>query len=329
MAQCKDYGIHSLKTEIKGLQSILNNSINSVFEKVVKAILKTKGRIILSAVGKPGYIAHKAAATLASTGTIASYVHANEASHGDLGMISKSDTVILLSNSGESKEINDIIAYCRRFDITLIGLTRNSNSFLAKTSTIPVILEAVEQTNIVNSPTTSEIMFLAYLDAVATALINIKHFDKDKYKIFHPGGKLGSTLLKVEDIMHKGDELPLVHIDDTMEKVINIMIEKPLGCVGVLDKDENLAGIITDGDFKRKIIQYKNLIENKISEIMTPDPVTIEKNSFALDAVRIMQKGIGKDGNYIQVLFVTENVNNKKNVIGLIHIQDCLRTGVI
>ncbi|HSQ97484.1 MAG TPA: KpsF/GutQ family sugar-phosphate isomerase [Rickettsiales bacterium] len=329
MTQCKDYGIHSIQTEIKGLQSILNNSINDTFEKVVKAILKTKGRVVLSGVGKPGYIAHRVAATLASTGTIATYVHANEASHGDLGMISKSDTVILLSNSGGSKEINDIIAYCKRFDITLIGLTRNPDSFLAKASTIPVVLEDVEQTNIVNSPTTSEIMFLAYLDAVATALININHFDKDKYKIFHPGGKLGSALLKVEEIMHKGDELPIVHEDDNMEKVINIMIEKPLGCVGVLDKNDNLIGIITDGDFKRKIIQYKNLTEKKISEIMTPNPITVEKDMFALDAVKIMEKGVGEDNNYIQVLFVVETTEETKKVIGLIHIQDCLRAGVI
>ncbi|MDD2839886.1 MAG: KpsF/GutQ family sugar-phosphate isomerase [Rickettsiales bacterium] len=329
MAQCKDYGIHSLKTEIKGLQSILDNSINDTFEKVVKAILKTKGRVILSGVGKPGYIAHRVAATLASTGTIASYVHANEASHGDLGMISKSDTVILLSNSGGSKEINDIIAYCKRFDITLIGLTRNPDSFLAKAATIPVVLEAVEQTNAVNSPTTSEIMMLAYLDAVATALININHFDKDKYKIFHPGGKLGSALLKVEEIMHKGDELPLVHEDDTMEKIINVMIEKPLGCVGVLDKDDSLIGIITDGDFKRKIIQYKNLTEKKISEIMILNPITVEKDMFALDAVKIMEKGVGENNNYIQVLFVTETIDDKKKVVGLIHIQDCLRAGVI
>lgn len=329
MTQCKDYGIHSLKTEIKGLQSILDNSMNDTFEKVVKTILKTKDRVILSGVGKPGYIAHRVAATLASTGTIACYVHANEASHGDLGMISKNDTVILLSNSGGSKEINDIIAYCKRFDIPLIGLTRNSDSFLAKAATVPVVLNAVEETNIVNSPTTSIIMMLAYLDAVATALINIKHFDKDKYKIFHPGGKLGSALLKVEEIMHKGNELPLVHENDDMEKVINTMIERPLGCVGVLDNNENLVGIITDGDFKRKIIKYKNLTEKKISEIMTLDPITIDKDIFALDAIKIMEKGVGEDNNYIQVLFITEEVDNKKKVIGLIHIQDCLKAGVI
>ncbi len=328
MTNYKEYGLHSVKTEIKGLQSLLDNSINDTFENVVKAILKTKGRVILSGVGKPSYIAHRVAATLASTGTLAYYVHANEASHGDLGMISKDDTVILLSNSGASKEINDIIAYCKRFDITLIGITRNPNSFLAQAATIPVVLENVEQTNAVNSPTTSEIMILAYLDAVATALINAKHFDKDKYKIFHPGGKLGTALLKVEEIMHKGDELPLVHDTDSMQTMIDTMIKKPLGCVGILDKNDNLIGIITDGDFKRKLIQHKNLMDEKITDIMTKDPITITKDMFALDAVKIMQKGVGDDNNYIQVLFATDDKNSKK-VIGLIHIQDCLRAGVI
>lgn len=329
MGSYKEYGEHSVKTELKGLQSVLDNSINDTFEKVVKTILKTDGKVILSGVGKPSYLAHRVAATLASTGTPAYYVHANEASHGDLGMISKNDTVILLSNSGGSKEINDIIAYCKRFDITLIGITRNPQSFLAQAATIPVVLENVEQTNAVNSPTTSEIMMLAYLDAVATALINAKHFGKDDYKIFHPGGKLGSALLKVEEIMHRGNELPLVHENDSMESIINTMIEKPLGCVGILDKNDSLIGIITDGDFKRKIIQYGDLMKMKITDIMTRDPITINKEAFALDAVKIMQKGVGKDNNYIQVLFVTEDYEDIRKVVGLIHIQDCLRAGVI
>lgn len=326
MSSYTEYGIHSLKTEIKGLQSILDKSINDTFDKVVKTILKTKGRVILSAVGKPGYIAHRVAATLASTGTLSYFVHADEASHGDLGMISKDDTVILLSNSGGSKELNDIIAYCKRFDIIIIGLTRNPNSVLARASTIPVILEDVEQTNVVNSPTTSEIMFLAYLDAVATALINAKQFGKDNYKIFHPGGKLGSALIKVDEIMHSGDELPIAHKNDSMETIVKTMIEKPLGCVGIVDENEKLIGIITDGDFKRKIIQNRDFMDKQVNEIMTQNPITIKQNSFALDAVKVMQNGVGDDNNYIQVLFV---VDDDEKVVGLIHIQDCLKAGVI
>lgn len=330
MAKAREYGIHSVKTEIKGLQSVLDNSINDTFEKVVDTILKTKGRVILSAVGKPGYIAHRVAATLASTGTLAYYVHANEASHGDMGMITKDDIVILLSKSGGSKEINDIIAYCKRFNIKLIGLTRNKESILAKSANIPVVLESIEETNPLNAPTTSETMFSAYLNAVITALINVKHFDKDKYKIFHPGGKLGSSMLKVEEIMHKYDELPLVHENDNMQIVINTMIEKPLGCVGVLNDKDELVGIITDGDFKRKLIKYDNLLQKNISEIMTKNPIVIDRNDFALDAVKVMQQGVGENNNYIQVLFVVDkNTENSKKVVGLIHIQDCLKNGVI
>ncbi len=329
MSKYIEDGKHSLSIEIKGLTSVLENSINSTFEKVVKTILNTKGRIILSGVGKPGYLARRVAATFSSTGTPALFVHADEASHGDLGMITEKDTVILLSNSGSTKELNDIIAYCKRFDITLIGITRNPNSFLAQAANIAVVLENVEQTNIVDSPTTSEIMILAYLDAVATALINAKHFNKDNFKVFHPGGKLGSTLLKVKELMHKDDELPIAHENDSIEKVINIMIEKPLGCVAVLDKNDSLVGIITDGDFKRKIIQYKDLMSKKIVDIMTPNPITINKDAFALDAVKMMKRGVGENNNYIQVLLVVEEVENIKKVIGLIHIQDCLRAGVI
>lgn len=329
MSKYIEDGKHSLSIEIKGLTSVLENSINSTFEKVVKTILNTKGRIILSGVGKPGYLARRVAATFSSTGTPALFVHADEASHGDLGMITEKDTVILLSNSGSTKELNDIIAYCKRFDITLIGITRNPNSFLAQAANIAVVLENIEQTNIVDSPTTSEIMILAYLDAVATALINAKHFNKDNFKVFHPGGKLGSTLLKVKELMHKDDELPLAHENDSIEKVINIMIEKPLGCVAVLDKNDSLVGIITDGDFKRKIIQYKDLMSKKIVDIMTPNPITINKDAFALDAVKMMKRGVGENNNYIQVLLVVEEVENIKKVVGLIHIQDCLRAGVI
>ena len=329
MSKYIEDGKHSLSVEIKGLTSVLENSINSTFEKVVKTILNTKGRIILSGVGKPGYLARRVAATFSSTGTPALFVHADEASHGDLGMITEKDTVILLSNSGSTKELNDIIAYCKRFDITLIGITRNPNSFLAQAANIAVVLENIEQTNIVDSPTTSEIMILAYLDAVATALINAKHFNKDNFKVFHPGGKLGSTLLKVKELMHKGDELPLAHENDSIEKVINIMIEKPLGCVAVLDKNDSLVGIITDSDFKRKIIQYKDLMSKKIVDIMTPNPITINKDAFALDAVKIMKRGVGENNNYIQVLLVVEEVKNIKKVVGLIHIQDCLKAGVI
>lgn len=325
MSNYIESGKKSLEIEIKGLKSILDNSINETFEKVVKTILKTKGRVILTGMGKPGYIAHKAAATFASTGTLASYIHPGEASHGDLGMISKDDTVILLSSSGGTKELNDIMAYCKRFSITMIGITQNPKSILAQVSTILVALEAIEETNIINSPTTYPIMMLSYLDAVATALIDIRNFGKNEYKKFHPGGMLGISMLKVEELMHKDDELPLVYEDDDMSKIVSTMIKKPLGCVAILDKEDNLAGILTDGDFKRNLVSCDDFMNKKASEVMTKNPITVSKNTFALDAVKLMSQGVGENNNYVQVLLVVEN----KKVVGLIHIQDCLKAGVI
>lgn len=326
----KDYTAsakHSLSMEITGLQSILEKSVDDTFNLVVKTILKTKGRVVLSGMGKPGYIAHKTAATLASTGTPAIFIHPAESSHGDLGMIAKGDTVILLSNMGGSRELNDIIAYCKRFGITLIGVTRKANSTLGESADIRVVLENIPETNAVGSPTTSMVMMLAYMDAVATALINARGFNEENYKIFHPGGKLGAALIKVDEIMHMGNEIPLIRLGDTMAEALDEMIAKSLGCVGILDDGDKLVGIITDGDLKRRLKEYNcNLMEMKVSDVMTPNPIAIRKNSLALEAVKIMNIGVGANNNYIQVLFV---VDSDDRVVGILHIQDCFRAGVI
>ena len=321
MSKYKKIAIHSLETEIKGLKSIIEKSINETFDKVIDTILNTKGKIILSGVGKPGYIAHRVATTLSSTGTMSFFVNANEASHGDMGMIGKDDVVVILSNSGESKELKDIITYCNRFNIVIIGLTRNKDSFLAKSSNIPVVLENIEQTNSVDSPTTSEIMFLSYLDAVATVLIDVKNFKKDDYKIFHPGGKLGLNLLKVEEIMHNINELPIVTKNTSMNEAIKIMVQKPLGCLLIVNTKNNLLGLITDGDFKRQLLKDNYLMNKSVEDIMLIDVITISKDMYVVDAINIMKKGNNKNNNYIQILPVIEN--NK--LIGLLHIQDCLK----
>ena len=322
----KKFAIHSLNTEIKGIQSVLDNSVDESFDLIIKTILKTKGRIILTAVGKPSYIAHRVAATFSSTGTISYYVHADEASHGDLGMISKDDTVIMLSNSGESKELKDIIVYCKRFNIPIIGITRNNNSFLANNSTISVVLENIEQTNIVNSPTTSEIMFLAYLDAIATTLINVKNFNKDDYKIFHPGGKLGIDLIKVEEIMYKYEELPIIYEDNTLQDAIEKMIEKPLGCLFVINKNNDLEGFLTENDFKKSLLKYKDSFMTKnIDDLITKNFISLKKDMYVIDVVKIIKKEIEKSNKYIQTLPVLE----KKKIIGLINIQDCKKLGFI
>ncbi|MDR3290482.1 MAG: KpsF/GutQ family sugar-phosphate isomerase [Rickettsiales bacterium] len=317
------FGEHSLNIEIKAMQSLLQHSLNDVFEKVVGTILNTKGRIIVSGIGKPGYIAHKIAATLASTGTPAYYIHSDEASHGDLGMVSNNDTIIMLSASGESKELKDLIHYAKRLEIPLIGLTRNKDSFLAQMSDIPVVLEDIEETNVLKSPTTSSLMFLAYFDAIITALINVKGFDVEKYKLLHPGGKLGASMLKVKEVM--STDAPLCYDTDDIKKVVDVMIKVNKGCVGIINKNDDLVGIIADGDFKRNILVYKDLLEAKIVDIMVKNPLTINENQFAIDAVSIMQ-GNNIKKRYVQNLFV---LNDYKKVVGHLHIQQLLLAGVL
>ena len=183
-----DSGRESVKTEMEGIQTLFDKSINENFIELIDLIMNIKGRVFLSAVGKPGYIARKAAATLTSTGTPSFFIHPDEASHGDMGNITKDDIVILISNSGGSTELNDIIAYCKRFSITLVGMTRKADSFLAKSADLSIILENTPETNKITAPTTSTTMFMVYLDTVATVLIELKGFNNEKFKVFHPGG---------------------------------------------------------------------------------------------------------------------------------------------
>ncbi len=314
-------GRESVRVEINGLNSLLEKSIDDSFVELVNIIMKTKGRVFLSAVGKPGYIAHKVSATLSSTGTPSFFIHPDEASHGDLGMITKEDIVILLSNSGGSTELNDIIAYCKRFSIKLIGITRKKDSFLAKSADLPIILENMPQTNNVNSPTTDIIMFLSYLDAVSTVLIELKGFDNENFKVFHPGGKLGKSLIKIKDIMKTADAVPIININDTVENAIKEMSLKSMGAVCVIENNI-LIGIISDGDLRRKTIEYKNILDKKIEDIMTKNPIFLNEENFAIEAVNIMTE----HGKYIQVLPI---VDNEKKIIGMLHIQDLFKANVI
>jgi arabinose-5-phosphate isomerase len=245
-------------------------------------------------------------------------------------MVTKDDIVVLLSNSGGSTELNDIMKYCKRFDITLIGMTRKAKSVLSEASDIKITLESVDETNPVNSPTTSMIMMVAYCDAVITALIKARGFNKDNYKIFHPGGKLGSTLIKVEDLMWTGNKIPLVYEKDGMRHVLDVMTEKGLGCTGVLDSKKNLVGIITDGDLRRRM--SNDLLSKTASDIMTRNPVTIEKNMFAAEAINIMNSR-GTNNKGITVVFVIDPKLNeelqKENVVGILHMHECIRAGVV
>lgn len=317
-----EIGKKAIETEILGLSSLVEKSIDDNFYKLVTDILSIKGRVLLSAVGKPGYIARKAAASLSSTGTPSLFIHPTEASHGDLGMITKDDMVILLSNSGNSSELNDIIAYCKRFLINLVGITRNQESFLAKSSDLSIVLENMPQTNDINSPTTDTMMFMAYLDAIITTLIKTRNFNIDNFKNFHPGGKLGAYMIKVSDIMRTDSSIPKINTNKTVPEALNEMTLKGVGAVIITDNEDKLIGIISDGDLRRKTLEYNNILEKKIEEIMTKLPKYIDNKKLAVEAVALMTE----KERYIQVLPV---VDNNMKIVGILHIQDLFKARII
>jgi arabinose-5-phosphate isomerase len=302
--------------EIEGLQAVAD-ALDDKFLALVTKIAALKGRVIVSGMGKSGHIARKIAATLASTGTPAHFVHPSEASHGDLGMITADDLVFCLSNSGETHELRDIIAYARRFAIPLVALVRRDNSLLVEAADIAIVLPEVPEASPIGAPTTSTTMMLGYGDALAVALLEKKGFTRDDFSVFHPGGKLGAQFIRVGDLMHGEDELPLVHEATPMQQALLSMTAHRFGCAGVLDKNGALAGIITDGDLRRHMGDY--LMEKHASEVMTKNPITITASMLAAEALGIM------NSKTITCLFVVENAKP----VGILHIHDCLRAGVM
>lgn len=294
----------------------LESQIPGDFSEVVNSILQIKGRVIIVGIGKSGYIARKIASSLASTGTPASYIHPSEASHGDLGMITKSDIVLMLSNSGETKELFDTINYCKRFSIKMVAMTMNPDSSLAKNSDFLLTIPTLKEASLLSAPTTSALMMLALGDAITISLHEAKGFTKDDFLTFHPGGKIGANLIKIKDLMFIGDNLPLVRPDDSFANIILIMTQKSLGCAAVVDYNQNLLGIITDGDLRRNI--DNNLKTLKATDIMTKSPKSVTQNILASEALFIM------NNKSITALPVTEN--NK--IIGIIHIHDIIRAGI-
>lgn len=305
-----------LDQEIKGLEA-LKESLGREFVDAVKLLAETKGRVILSGMGKSGHIARKIAATMASTGTPALFVHPGEASHGDLGMITPEDTVILLSNSGETAELGDIIDYTRRFGIKLIGMVRRKTSVLVESADIALVLPAIPEASPVDAPTTSTTMMLALGDALAVALLEEKGFSSDDFHILHPGGKLGAALLKVKNLMHTGISIPKVFGQTTMSEVLIEMTSKSLGCAAVIDNKNHILGIITDGDLRRHMCSEFTRLSAE--QVMTANPITVKESSLASQALSIMNE------KKITNLFV---VDDHKVVTGVIHIHDCLRAGV-
>jgi arabinose-5-phosphate isomerase len=306
-----------LGTEARALDS-LAESLDGPFLAAVALIEKAPGRVIVTGMGKSGHVARKIAATMASTGCPAFYVHPAEASHGDLGMVTRDDVVVALSNSGETPELGDIIAYTRRFGIGLIGITSRDGSSLATASDVALVLPAnPEACPMGLAPTTSTTMMLALGDALAVTLLERKGFTAADFKVFHPGGKLGQRLLKVSDLMHGGEGLPLVGAETDMADVLLVMTAKSLGCAGVIDTEGKLAGILTDGDLRRHM--SPDLLTAKAGEVMTASPRTVPPNLLAAEALRQM------NARSITSLFVVEADGRP---VGVLHVHDCLRAGL-
>lgn len=298
---------------------VLAQELGQNFSDAVEVIYQTKGRLIISGMGKSGHIANKIAATMASTGTPAFAVHPGEASHGDLGMIMPEDTVLALSNSGNTAELSDLLAYTRRFNIPLIGITANADSVLGKQSDVTLAIPTYEEACPLHlAPTTSTAMMLALGDALAIALLKRNQFTADDFKKFHPGGSLGAQLQIVEDVMHKRSELPLVFIGTDMSHALVVMSEKSFGVLGVLHPEtEELIGIITDGDLRREM--SADLLSKKVEDIMTKGAKTIDGTSLAAEALAVLQE------LKITSLFI---VNEQSQPLGLIHMHDLIRQGV-
>ncbi len=276
------------------------------------------GRVIVSGVGKSGHVGRKIAATLASTGTPAFFVHAGEASHGDMGMIAPGDAVLAISNSGEAAELRDLIAYTRRFGISLIAITSRADSSLGQGADVILLLPPVpEACPLGLAPTTSTTMTLALGDAIAVALLERRGFTADEFKVFHPGGKLGRQLFKVDDLMHKGDELPLVARDTKMSEVVLVMTRKTFGVAGVVDGGQ-LVGIVTDGDLRRHIGQG-DLFAMNAADVMTAKPKTITRSMLAAEALRRMNEA------KITSAFVVED----GAAVGILRMHDILRSGAV
>jgi arabinose-5-phosphate isomerase len=295
------------------------DDLGASFCEAVETILAARGRVITSGMGKSGHVARKIAATFASTGTPAQFVHPAEASHGDLGMLTSADVALVLSNSGETPELRDVVAHTRRFGIPLIGVASRPGSALLQASDVAIALpQAPEACPVGLAPTTSTTLALALGDALAVALMERRAFSVEQFRQFHPGGKLGAMLVKVRDLMHGGDALPLVAEAAPMREVILAMTARGFGIAGVTDADGRLAGVISDGDLRRNM---DGLLERRAVEVATRDPLTIAPDALASEALAVMN-----GPRRATCLFV---VGQDRRPQGVIHVHDILRAGVV
>jgi len=310
-----------LKIERDAINSLIGR-IDKDFEKVVELIYRTKGRVIVTGMGKPGFIAQKISATLSSLGTPSLYLHPAEALHGDLGRVTKEDIIIAISNSGETEELVKLLPVVRRIGARLISIVGNTRSTLAKNSDF--VLDATvkrEACSLNLAPTASTTAMLALGDALAIALLDKRGFKEEDFALYHPGGSLGKRLLlRVEDIMRKGFSSPLVREGTLVKDVLLAITKARAGSACVVDKNKKLVGIFTDGDLRRHVEKTPNIVTKKVKDVMTKNPVVIKKNRLAAEALGILRS---KKIDEIPV------VDDKNRPIGLVDVQDLLKAGLV
>lgn len=313
----------TITIEAKGLAALneaIEGALGEGLERTLGLIEQARGRVIVTGMGKSGHIGRKIAATLASTGTPALFLHAAEASHGDLGMVTPEDVLLAISWSGETAELSDIVHYARRFSVPLIAMTSNETSTLGRAADIALVLPRTEEACPNGlAPTTSTLLQLAVGDAIAVALLERRGFSASDFRVFHPGGKLGAKLLKVADLMHQGTEMPLVAKGTAMADALIEMTGKRFGCCGVVDSAGQLVGIITDGDLRRHM--GTNLLPRPVEEVMTPSPFVVQPGELASAALGRMNRRPVP----VTVLFAVAD----GAPVGILHIHDILRAGVI
>jgi arabinose-5-phosphate isomerase len=310
-------GRRVLRVEADAL-ALYADTLGGPFADAVDAMFAIDGRVVVCGMGKSGHVAHKIAATLASTGTPAQFLHPAEASHGDLGMLTTKDLALVLSNSGGTPELTDVIAHSRRFSIPLVGVSSKAESPLLQAADIALVLPKAPQACTVGmAPTTSTTLTMALGDALAVALMERRRFTAENFRVFHPGGKLGAQLIKVADLMHGAAQLPLVRRDAPMPDALIEISARGFGVVGVLDEGDRLIGVISDGDLRRNM---EGLLERRAGDVATPGPATIGPNALAQEALALMNK------RKITSLFVIDPAVARP--VGILHVHDCLRAGL-
>lgn len=294
------------------------SELGAAFDRAVDLIIRSRGRLIIAGVGKSGHIGRKIAATMASTGTPSFFVHPTEASHGDLGMIVPADILLLLSWSGETQELANLLTYAKRFTITVIAVTSRAESTLGRNADVllclPQVMEACPNRL---APTTSTLLQLLLGDALAIALLERRGFTSQDFKVFHPGGKLGAHLIPVGELAHTGDEVPIVPLGTLMSEAILVMSSKGFGVIGIVDADNYIVGIITDGDLRRHMAP--DLLSRPVEEVMTPEPRVVEATRVAAAVTQFLE------ASRITVVFV---VDEQGHPVGVVHVHDLLRAGV-